>query len=83
MFGDRTRKLHYLDKNGKRTTDISEARVMTSGRKGGLVRKFTCKTEMMVALKPPGCFAVCPYPGCWLEFYPEYRCIYRLTLPKK
>jgi len=71
MFGDRARKLHYLDKNGKRTTDIFQARLMTSGR------KRTTKVRSFYY-----CFAVCPYPGCWLEFYPEHRCKYRLTLPK-
>jgi len=87
MFGDRVKKSHYLDKNGKRTTDIFEARVMTSGRKGKPVRKFTCKTEMMVALKPISCFASCNREkeiwDCWLIHYPKYRCKYRLTLPKE
>jgi len=89
MFGDRARKVHYLDKDGKRTTDIFQARVMTKTVQSYKPPEYeaifwwTCITEMRNDLREKGCFpAVCKYEGCWLEFYPEHRCKFRLTLPK-
>lgn len=128
MFGDRVRKVHYLDKNGKRTTDIFEARMMINGKRFPILFQqykqphlfneereyrtidgkvqfvfkdekpditylpgehksifwWTSTTEMRNDLREKGCFpGVCKYESCWLEFYPEHRCKYRLTLPQK
>jgi hypothetical protein len=50
---------------------------------------------MKIALKPESCWVSCnrhKYDDywkdnkdwdCWLEWYPEHRCKYRLTLPKE
>lgn len=89
MFGDRAKKSHYLDKNGKRTTDISQARVMTKTVQPYKTPEYeaifwwTDSTEMRIDLnKSNTCgYGICTFPDtsdwtCWLQIHPR-KCLYR------
>ncbi len=79
-FGDRVKKPRYPDG----TTRICRTLVKPYNLpKTEAIFWWTNATEMRNDLREKGCFpGVCKYEGCWLEFYPEHRCKYRLTLPK-